>query len=73
MGTATELPCSGLVTELVAGMNYGIITSRDGVEVYFHRNSVRDDAFDRLATGNRVMFVAAPGLLGAQAITVQLL
>jgi cold shock CspA family protein len=70
---ATELTGSGVVTQLVAGMNYGIITTPDGVEVYFHRNSVLDGAFDRLDTGSRVRFAAAPGLLGAQAVTVKLL
>ncbi len=73
MITTVELPASGVVTELVAGMNYGIITTPDGLEVYFHRNSVLGGAFDRLETGSPVRFAAAPGLLGAQAVTVKLL
>ena len=73
MAITVQLPGSGVVTELVAGMNYGIITTAGGLEVYFHRNSVLDGEFDRLDTGSRVRFAAAPSLLGAQAVMVKLL
>jgi cold shock CspA family protein len=40
--------------------------------VYFHRNSVVDDAFDRLKVGSEVRLVIAEseGVEGAQASTV---
>jgi cold shock CspA family protein len=39
--------------------------------VYFHRNSVLDDAFDDLEVGSRVAFVEERGDKGPQASTVQ--
>jgi len=53
-------------------MNYGLISTPEGVDVYFHRNQVIDGAFDRLKIGSTVKFSLAPSLLGAQATEVQL-
>ena len=36
--------------------DYGFIATSDGREIYFHRNSVIDDAFDRLSVGSEVRF-----------------
>jgi cold shock CspA family protein len=46
--------------------------TQDGQEVYFHKNSVGDDAFDRLRIGSEVRLVIAEseGVEGAQASTV---
>jgi len=49
---------------------YGFLETRDGREVYFHRNSVLDGAFDRLEVGSTVRFVEEPGEKGPQATTV---
>jgi ribosome-associated translation inhibitor RaiA/cold shock CspA family protein len=53
----------------------GFILSADGNEIYFHRNSVVGDAFDKIAIGDAVRFVAqtAESAQGAQASTVVLL
>lgn len=61
----------GRISELFKEMNYGKIGMNDGTEVYFHRNSVLDDAFDRLETGTPVKFIEQNGLLGAQATVVK--
>jgi ribosomal subunit interface protein len=64
----------GRVSKLFARSGYGIIETSDGREIYFHRNSVVDDAFDHLETGHEVRFVAAEGESekGPQATTVHL-
>jgi cold shock CspA family protein/ribosome-associated translation inhibitor RaiA len=61
----------GCISKFVAGDDYGFIETADGREVYFHRNSVRDDAFDRLAVGAEVRFVEELGEKGPQASTVR--
>ena len=43
----------------------------DGHEVYFHRNSVLGDEFDRLEVGNEVTFSEEAGEKGPQASTVR--
>jgi len=60
----------GRVTRLFAYEGYGFITTDDGREIYFHRNSVTDDDFDRLTVGTAVRFVETEGEQGPQASTV---
>jgi cold shock CspA family protein/ribosome-associated translation inhibitor RaiA len=62
----------GRVSKFVAGEDYGFIETPDGREVYFHRNSVLDGAFDRLTVGSEVRFVEENGIEGPQASTVKL-
>ena len=52
---------------------FGFLEAADGHEVYFHRNSVLDGGFSRLAAGSRVTFVEEAGEKGPQASTVKLL
>ncbi len=40
----------GHVAKFVAGEGYGFIETADGRKVYFHRNSVLDDAFEHLTS-----------------------
>ena len=54
-----------------ATWGYGFIETPEGREVYFHRNSVLDDGFDRLAAGMPVRFVEELGEKGPQATTVR--
>jgi cold shock CspA family protein/ribosome-associated translation inhibitor RaiA len=63
----------GHVTKFLAGENCGFIETADGREVFFHRNSVLDDAFDRLTVGSEVRFVEETGEKGPQASTVRLI
>jgi cold shock CspA family protein len=44
----------GHVAKFVAGEGYGFIETADGRKVYFHRNSVLDDAFEHLTVGSEV-------------------
>ncbi|MGO9847760.1 MAG: cold-shock protein [Methylocella sp.] len=60
------------MSKFVAGDDYGFIETSDGREVYFHRNSVLDNAFDRLTVGSEVRFVEEIGQKGPQASTVRL-
>ena len=53
--------------------DYGFITTADGDEVYFHRNSVVGANFDTLEVGSEVTLVVAEeeGVEGLQASTVK--
>jgi cold shock CspA family protein len=59
----------GKVVRLLPYEGYGFIESSEG-EIYFHRHSVLDDGFDRLAVGDRVRYNAEEGTRGLQASTV---
>ena len=66
-----EVEPHGRVSKISA--DYGFIATPDGREIYFHRNSVIDDAFDRLSVGSEVRFAEERGEKGAQASTVHLI
>lgn len=53
--------------------DHGFLTSPDGRDVYFHRNSVLNDAFDKLEVGMEVRFTEEEGVEGPQASTVEIL
>jgi ribosomal subunit interface protein len=65
-----EVPPHGRITQLVPAEDYGMITTMDGREVYFHRNSVFGAEFDKLELGNDVCFAEEAGEKGPQASTV---
>jgi cold shock CspA family protein/ribosome-associated translation inhibitor RaiA len=52
---------------------FGFLETADGRDVYFHRNSVLNGGFSRLAPGARVTFFEEMGIKGPQASTVRLL
>jgi ribosome-associated translation inhibitor RaiA/cold shock CspA family protein len=61
----------GRVTKLFPYEGYGFLGTAEGDELYFHRNSVLDAAFDRLKVGDRVRFVEdAAGEAAPHASTV---
>lgn len=62
---------TGTVKSLDASGEFGFLQAADGHEVYFHRNSVLDGAYDRLAVGTQVTFVEEMGEKGPQASTVK--
>jgi ribosomal subunit interface protein len=68
-----EIPLHGEVSELYRERDYGKITTPDGREVYFHRNSVLNGGFEKLDLGSPVRFSEEQGLLGPQATTVRLI
>jgi cold shock CspA family protein len=62
----------GTVTQLFPLEGYGFLQTDDGREVYFHKHSVLDEAFERLEVGSVVRFVEEAGDKGPQASTVAL-
>lgn len=66
-----EPPLHGYVARLSPEESYGFIETPDGREVYFHRNSVLGQGFDRLSVGDKVQFVEELGEKGPQASTVR--
>lgn len=66
-------PLQGRITRLFPDQGYGFIATTDLREVYFHRNSVVEGAFDELAEGQPVELSVAEGEspLGPQATTVR--
>lgn len=62
----------GVVTKLFRHEGYGFLESAEGVELYFHRNSVLHNHFDRLEIGSEVRYAEELGDKGPQASTVAL-
>lgn len=60
------------VTRILPGEGYGFLTTADGREIYFHKQSVLNGGFARLRVGSPVTFVEEQGEKGAQASTVRL-
>ena len=58
------------VSKILPGAGYGFLTSDDGREIYFHKNSVLGRAFLRLQVGTTVRFAEEQGEKGPQASTV---
>ncbi len=53
------VPSHGKIKELYPHADYGVIETSDDREVYFHRNSVLNEGFDKLQQGTRVDFIKA--------------
>ena len=68
-----EAQPAGTVKSLDLFGEFGFLEAADGHDVYFHRNSVLDGAFDRLTVGTHVIFAEEMGEKGPQASTVKLL
>jgi cold shock CspA family protein/ribosome-associated translation inhibitor RaiA len=68
---AHEIPPHGIIRLLVRERDHGFITSADGREIYFHRNSVAEGKFDSLDVGQEVRFSEAVGDKGPQATIVR--
>lgn len=66
-----EAPPNGRVSRVVPEHGYGIIETGDGREIYFHRNSLINSAFDVLRAGVAVRYVEERGERGPQASTVR--
>ncbi len=62
----------GRIAFLDYGKEFGFIETIDGREIYFHRNSIVNADFDRLAVGDLVRFHEETGDEGPQASTVHL-
>lgn len=60
------------VSKLCPKEEYGFLQTPDGRDIYFHRHSVLNEAFDRLQPGTEVAFIEEAGNKGPQASTVKL-
>jgi cold shock CspA family protein len=60
------------VSLLLRKESYGFITSLDGREVYFHKDSLRAGEFDRLGIGTSVRWVEQQGEKGPQASSLSI-
>lgn len=69
---AHEATPTARVGKLFPYEGYGFLETEDGREIYFHKNSVLNDAFDRLEEGSKVHFTEEMGEKGPQASTVYL-
>lgn len=67
-----EVPDHGRVSQLFPDEGYGFVEMPDGLDVYFHENSVVDQGFSALDIGDEVRLVVAEGEgeKGPQASTV---
>lgn len=60
----------GWVNRIFPDEGYGFITTPDGRELYFHRNSLVDGSFEKLEVGDVVRFAEDRGDEGPRASTV---
>ena len=67
-----EQPPLARIASLFRDKGYGFLSTFDGREIYFHRNSVRGTRFDELELGSSVRFVEESGDKGPQATVVTL-
>jgi cold shock CspA family protein len=63
-------PLKANVSVLFAERDYGFITTSEGKELYFHRNSVMDSRFEGLRKGDPVYYVEGDGDTGPTASKV---
>jgi cold shock CspA family protein/ribosome-associated translation inhibitor RaiA len=60
------------VSKLVPAEDYGFLETPEGRQLYFHRNSVLNESYDRLQLGTEVRFEEEEGERGPQASTVKI-
>lgn len=65
-----EEPPVGHIVMLYAEEGYGFIETPDRREIYFHRNSVLGNSFEKLKIGTGVSFIEEQGKEGPQAVRV---
>ena len=67
-------PPRGIVAKVFHDRGYGFIAADgDGHEVYFHKNSVINDKFEKVTVGTKVRYAEEDGDKGPQASTVHVL
>ena len=65
-----EEPSQAQIVSLFPEKGYGFLTTQDGLEVYFHENSVLNKDFSKLKIGMKVRFAGEMGVKGPQASSV---
>ncbi len=61
------------VSKLFPEEGYGYLETPEGGEIYFHKNSVLNEGFEKLVIGTEVSFVEEAGDKGPQASTVRII
>jgi cold shock CspA family protein len=67
-----EMPPRARITQLFPDKDYGFMVTPDGRDIYFHADSVLNNAFGRLKIGTLVSFAEEQGERGPQASTVKI-
>ncbi len=67
-----EQETQGIVVRLFPEQDYGFLKTPSEREIYFHRNAVANDEFNRLKPGTGVRFNEEMGEQGPQATVVQI-
>jgi cold shock CspA family protein len=67
-----EQEIGGVIIRLFRDQGYGFIKGLDGREIYFHKNSLLGNEFNRLEVGTGVQWVEQQGDKGPQATTVRI-
>ena len=62
----------GVVSRIFPEESYGFISTPDGREIYFHRNSVKNDDFNKLVAATQVRFSEEEGEEGPHATVVMM-
>lgn len=65
-----ERRTEAVVTRVLAEQGFGFLETTDGRQIYFHRNSVANEEFERLQPGMGVHYVEEQGQNGPQAVAV---
>jgi cold shock CspA family protein/ribosome-associated translation inhibitor RaiA len=69
---ALETAPHARVSKLFPDDGYGFLSTPEGREIYFHRDSVLKEGFSHLKIGTEVTFVEEQGKKGPQASTVRI-
>lgn len=64
---------TALVEKIFSVQGYGFLRSMDGREIYFHRNAVVQNDFDRLKVGTGVRYIEQAGEEGPQASSIRII
>lgn len=68
-----DVPPHGVISVINPEADYGRITTPQGREIYFHRNSIVGADFDQLEIGDEVRFSEEPGERDPQATSVHVI
>jgi len=61
----------GTITRLIADRGYGYIQTKEGLDVFFHRNELVDVSYGSLREGQQVELEVIHTLKGLKAINVR--
>ena len=67
-----ELRSVAKITQLFQDQGYGFLATKEGREIYFHKDSVLNQAFEHLRVGTTVNFAEEQGDKGPQASSVRI-